>query len=66
MTDNCGNCRFWVLIDETGDCRRRAPTITMSAVYPSQNRDSRDALIAYWPNTDETEWCGDHEAAHEA
>lgn len=61
MKASCGSCRFWVLTGEAGDCRRRAPTITKQSLWPSDSADVETALIAYWPNTGETEWCGEYE-----
>lgn len=63
MTDNCGNCRFWILSGQAGDCRRRAPTITLQSLWPAKDSEAEQALIAYWPNTGETDWCGEFEAA---
>ena len=59
MTDqssqNCGNCRFWNLVeeyDEVGDCRRRAPEIPKLPYDEYRN-------YGEFPWTFPGDWCGE-------
>lgn len=46
---NCGNCRFWKRgYGPSGICRRHAPR----PIAPE---------LGYWAETEETEWCGEHQ-----
>lgn len=50
----CENCAYWRGNQKRrGDCRRRAPT--------NSYRDFGDDLIAEWPMTTASQWCGEHE-----
>lgn len=67
----CANCRFWGVTRGTvegGDCRRRAPIIIAAHLKNDGDRieDPDSALLAYWPNTGETEWCGEWERSPHA
>ena len=50
--ERCEQCKFW---DRTGsrfgNCRRYAPRAAMT----------REHHIVVWPQTQQTDWCGDFE-----
>ena len=55
--ETCCECQFWINVSEEGEdqpygeCRRYAPRITSSEHYH-----------AYWPYTDQNDWCGELKA----
>jgi hypothetical protein len=58
ISETCGACRYWKKWAKPGgECRRNAPQAVML------HADIDDAeLIAYWPGTDDADWCGEWEA----
>lgn len=54
MSATCGTCRWWDDLrpdaEMDGLCRRHAPRA-------SPDRWNR----SYWPETDATDWCGEHQ-----
>lgn len=53
--ENCGNCAFWVLTDDTGQCRARSPVVSKWA-------DSRGVVhLDNWPHTYPNDFCGEFE-----
>ena len=54
----CSACRYWQKWSKPGgECRRNAP---QSVMIHSEIDDTEH--IAYWPGTDDSDWCGEWEA----
>lgn len=48
----CDVCKYWQREgDHFGECRRNAPT--------PQNKDLREPIGAWWPATNDDDWCGE-------
>lgn len=66
MSESCGNCRFWRLLeDATGECLRRAPQPRMK-IELALGREAMVRPVPYstiWPETDTNGWCGEWQAA---
>lgn len=48
---SCGNCKYWKRYspeDDRGECRRHSPVYNIHGT-------------SRWPQTIETDWCGDFE-----
>jgi hypothetical protein len=56
--ESCSTCRYWLKWAKPGgECRRNAP----QSVLLHADVDDADH-IAYWPGTDNADWCGEWEA----
>ena len=54
----CKSCRYWQKWSKPGgECRRNAP---QSVMIHADVDDTEH--IAYWPGTDDADWCGEWEA----
>ena len=54
----CSVCRYWLKWSKPGgECRRNAP---QSVMIHADVDDTEH--IAYWPGTDDYDWCGEWEA----
>jgi hypothetical protein len=54
----CSACRYWQKWAKPGgECRRNAP---QSVMIHAEIDDTEH--IAYWPGTDDADWCGEWEA----
>lgn len=67
----CSDCRFWYKAEEQyiyGQCHRRAPhqelTVTArpAGTYERVEITLQTSPHPHWPNTHETDWCGDFAA----
>jgi hypothetical protein len=59
---HCSTCKYWSPRAEgPGTCRRHAPKPTIIPAPATQG-----GLAMVWPNTAESEWCGEHEAKEAA
>lgn len=70
LQGKCGTCRFWERWGtEAGGCKRYPPIMPNFNVMARQREYDRiEVSMAtdpkpYWPNTDQTQWCGEHEPA---
>lgn len=53
----CNNCKFWKQeIEPYGLCRRHAPK-SLGSVYKGEK--DKLATTAKWPQTQNTDWCGE-------
>jgi len=58
VIQTCNVCRYWRKWSKPGgECRRNAP---QSVVIHADMDDAEH--IAYWPGTDDADWCGEWEA----
>ena len=54
----CSACRYWKKWSKPGgECRRNAPQSVM--IHADMDYTEH---IAYWPGTDDADWCGEWEA----
>jgi len=56
--ERCDRCRWWDRMDEDpiGLCRRYA---ARPAVFVQGSTDPQPGLIAWWPQTEEDDFCGE-------
>ena len=58
IIDKCSTCRYWKKWAKPGgECRRNAPQSVMIHAGADDTEH-----IAYWPGTDDADWCGEWEA----
>jgi hypothetical protein len=63
----CGTCRFWEPDVVDGECRRRAPLLTVGLLPSFVARTPHDEISyaregeAVWPRTLKEDWCGEWE-----
>lgn len=75
MPETCATCRFWRKIEphhSYADCRRLPPAFDFSVLVRRDGYGAdRDQITvsrfphARWPNTAETDWCGEYRAQGE-
>jgi hypothetical protein len=60
----CDECRFWVRNEnierEGGDCRLKAPRMLGEVFIGDKSVGCEaESLVASWPNTKPSDWCGE-------
>lgn len=55
----CARCRFWHLVEASGECRRRAPRIAKALAPLSSDQNIECGPTALWPTTYNDDWCGE-------
>lgn len=52
----CQTCIYWMAVGTFGQCRRNPPAIILTP----------EGARARWPQTNQTDWCGEHATVEEA
>ncbi len=58
--DRCERCRFWEEFQDSdgwGHCHRYAPRPVVDPLR--RDEEGHAYMVAYWPETDADEWCGE-------
>lgn len=64
---NCGNCKFWNRIaGGQGQCQRHTPQGHLIFAPNKLTSNMEPSALSYWPPTQQSQWCGEHEADFEA
>jgi hypothetical protein len=62
----CETCRYWQEADRPfGVCRRYAPRANTSIGLEAANDGEHEWPYARWPETERSDWCGEHEPVNE-
>jgi hypothetical protein len=63
MSEECSNCKFWLVFTDVEGFCRRYPPVPFAEVSGSESGGT--IKQDYFPETVSTEWCGEYKKAEE-